>query len=143
MAFARILIEEYGADVDERYERDGLMHRRWGRESISTPLYEAVRNNFPSMVELLLEKGADGGVRGHKGMRLVECAWNNKHGGMVRLLRERGVPEGPETEGKDVAILGRRAETPVRALTGAGAGESFDEMDAGERRWLTYAALRP
>lgn len=144
VSFARILIEEYGADVNERYERDALMHRRWSREAISTPLYEAVRNNFPSMVELLLEKGADSTVKGHKGMTLVECAWNNKHGGMVQLLRARGVPEGPETKGKDVSTLNsttpRRVATPVRIVR---TDSSDDEMDPEERRMIIYQAIRP
>lgn len=141
--FARMLIEEYGADVNERYEKDALMHRRWSREAISTPLYEAVRNNFPSMVEMLLEKGADSSVKGHKGMTLVECAWNNKHSGMVQLLREKGVPEGPETKGKDVSRLNastRRTVTPVRVDRAA---SSEDEMDPDERRMLMYQAIRP
>jgi ankyrin repeat protein len=139
-----MLIEEYGADVNERYERDALMHRRWSREPISTPLYEAVRNNFPSMVELLIEKGADKTVKGHRGMTLVECAWNNKHSGMVQLLREKGVPEGPETEGKDVSRLNSstsgRTATPVRI---ARADSSDDDMDPEERRMLMYQAIRP
>jgi ankyrin repeat protein len=139
-----MLIEEYGADVNERYERDALMHRRWSREPISTPLYEAVRNNFPSMVELFLEKGADKSVKGHRGMTLVECAWNNKHGGMVQLLRDKGVPEGPETKGKDVSTLNsstpRRTATPVRISR---SDSSDDEMDPEERRMIMYQALRP
>lgn len=138
-----MLIEEYGADVNERYEKDALMHRRRSREAISTPLYEAVRNNFLSMVEMLLEKGADSSVKGHKGMTLVECAWNNKHSGMIQLLREKGVPEGPETKGKDVSRLNsstRRTVTPVRVDRAA---SSEDEMDPDERRMLMYQAIRP
>jgi ankyrin repeat protein len=100
-----MLIDEYGANVSECYEWDMPMHRRRTREAISTPLYEAVRNNFPEMVELLLDKGADATVKGHRGITLVECAWRNKHGGMVELLRERGVPEGPATKDKPLSTL--------------------------------------
>lgn len=148
MSFARLLIDEYGADVDERYERDTPIHRRWTLEAISIPLYEAVRNNFPSMVELLLEKGADATVRGHRGMPLVECAWDNKHSGMVQLLREKGVPEGPETKGKDASTLDAATPartptpTPVRAVRTA-ADSSDDEMDPDERRMVMYQAIQP
>ncbi len=139
-----MLTEEYGADVNERYESDALMHRRLIRETISTPLYEAVRNDFPSMVELLLEKGADSTVKGHRGMTLVGCAWNNKHGGMVQLLRERGVPEGPETKGKDVSTLNsstpRATASPLRFI---GRDSSDDEMDPEERQMIMYQAIRP
>lgn len=144
VAFARMLIEEYGAEVQERYERDSVMHRRWGREPISTALYEAVRNNFPSMVELLLEKGADRTVKGHRGMTLVECAWNNKHTAMVQLLRERGAPEGPKTKGKDVSML--RSSTPSRAAIpyrNVRSDSSGDEMDPEDRRMMMYRAIRP
>jgi hypothetical protein len=144
VSFARMLIEEYGADVNERYEKDKLMHRRRGREAISTALYEAVRNNFTSMVELLFEKGADGAVKGHKGMTLMECAWNNKHSGMVRLLREEGVPEGPETLAKDASMVNastpRWATTPVRTLR---SDPSDDEMDPEERQMMMYQAIQP
>ncbi len=147
VSFARMLIEEYGANVNERYEWNALMHRRSRRERISTPLYEAVRNNFLRMVELLLEKGADTTVKGHAGMTLVECAWNNKHGSMVQLLRERGVPEGPETKGKDVWSLyssstPARATTPVRR-TVVRSDSSSDELDADERRRIMYQAIQP
>ena len=144
VSFARMLIEEYGADINERYERDAPFHRRYGREPISTALYEAVRNNFPSMVELLIEKGADKAVKGHEGMTLVECAWNNKHSGMIHLLRERGVPEGPETKGKDLSTLNSttpsRTPTPARVIS---SDSSDDELDAEDRRMIMYEALRP
>jgi ankyrin repeat protein len=110
-----MLIDEYDADVNERYGWDTPMHRRRTREAISTPIYEAVRNNFPDMVELLLEKGADATVKGHRGMTLVECAWHNKHGGMVELLRDKGVPEGPATKGKHLSML--HWLTPARTPT--------------------------
>lgn len=147
VSFARMLIEEYDADVNERYDWNALMHRRSRRERISTPLYEAVRNNFLRMVELLLEKGADATVKGHAGMTLVECAWNNKHGGMVQLLREKGVPEGPETKGKDVSALyssstPARATTPVRR-TIARSDSSSDELSLDERRRIMYEAIQP
>lgn len=93
------------------------IHRRRTREAISTPIYEAVRNNFPEMVELLLDKGADATVKGHRGMTLVECAWRNKHGGMVELLREKGVPEGPATKDKDLSMLHSSSPSGVPTLT--------------------------
>jgi ankyrin repeat protein len=141
-----MLNEEYGANVNEWYERDSPMHKRWSREKISTALYEAVRNNFPSMVELLLEKGADPTVKGHSGMTLMECAWNNKHSGMVRLLRERRVPEGPATKGKDLSTMNsetprRRTPTPARIVRSS--DSSDDDSDSEEREMLMYAAIQP
>lgn len=148
--FARMLIEEYHADVNEKYEKDTLMHRRWSREAISTPLYEAVRNNFPNMVLLLLEKGADPTAKGHRDMTLVECAWNNKHSGMVELLREKGVPEGPETKGKASATINslarstrrtRRTATPARAIRSDSSDD--DDMYPEDRRMIMYQAIQP
>ena len=144
VSFARMLIDEYGADVNERFEVAGVMHRRWSRESISTPLYEAVRNNFPSMVELFLDKGADRTALGHSNMTLIDCAWRNKHGAMVQLLRDRGVPEGPATKGKHVSMInlpsGARTETTRRTMR----SDSTDEdSDPDERSMVFYRAVLP
>ncbi len=150
VSLARMLIDEYGADVNERYGRDDpVMHRRRSREPISTALYEAVRNNFPSMVELLLEKGADPSVTGHRGLALLECAWHNKHGGMVQLLRRYGVPEGPATQGRDVAAMhgpvpGRAARPlRVRHVRAESSEDDDEDSDLEEGREAMYAALWP
>ena len=146
-SFARMLIDEYGADVNERYERDKVMHRRRSREAISTALYEAVRNNFPSMVELLLERGADRTVKGHRGMTLVECAWYNKHSGMVQLLRQNGAAEGPATEGRDISTMNRpppsRTAMPLRVRHVRADSSDEEDSDLEETGTSMYAALLP
>jgi ankyrin repeat protein len=147
-----LLIEEYDADVSERYGWDMPIHRRRTREAISTPIYEAVRNNFPEMVTLLLDKGADATVSGHRGMTLMECAWRNKHGGMVELLREKGVPEGPTTKDKHLSMLHDSSPARAPALTPRRTrAERHDRLDPdssddeypGEWHSRMYQAILP
>jgi len=75
-----ILLEEYRASVNSRDE--------YG----STPLLNAVRRGYESMVKLLLEKGAEANINDSNGLSAIHYAIRLENGiSLCELLRQEGV----------------------------------------------------
>lgn len=92
---ARLLIQK-GANVDEIPPPDQL-YCNWNAEYrlvLETALREAVQNDFASMVEMLLEQGADPALKSPiVGTTVLQWAKSRHRLVMVGLLEERGIRE--------------------------------------------------
>jgi len=88
------LLEEKYVDVDELLPRDATIpHTVICRERgpIETPLIEAVKTDWPAMVELLLEYGADPKATGHSGLTAFgHAVYHHRDLLMVLLAQQTG-----------------------------------------------------
>lgn len=100
-----------------------------------TLLAEAVRGGHPSVVELLVRKGADVNKRGAHGrtpLHLALTVRNNRVKTVEALLNAKADPDSADDDGNTplMAAILRRATVPVvKLLVGAGASTTKQNRD--------------
>jgi hypothetical protein len=81
----------YGADINELVPAKALPYNGERRPPMDIPLVEAVIADFPEMVGLLLDNGADSSVIGHSGSAAMRLAVRTGKEEMIQSLKARGV----------------------------------------------------
>lgn len=102
LKLARAAIQ-HGADVNELAQTEDNCFQLTDRGPLKTALIEAGLSDFPEMVTLLLNHGADPGLVSHCGISPMRAAkfWKGEY--IAVTLRARGVSGFPDADGDEDA----------------------------------------
>ncbi|KAL9050592.1 MAG: hypothetical protein Q9162_006550 [Coniocarpon cinnabarinum] len=92
MPALRLLVERYGADLEERVFW-GLASEDHGYGTEGTALYRACRFGKAEVVSYLLDWGADGCAKDREGTSCLSAAIDYGHEDVVRILEDHGIHE--------------------------------------------------
>jgi ankyrin repeat protein len=121
------------------------MHRRINgkHEESATPLHIAVRQSDLALLRLLLQKGANSGIRDDEGQTPLESACHRGDEAVVRLLLDKGAKPAPRSHDFDlllhIAVKGRN-QALVQLLLDMGARPTAQDSDNFSA--LHYAVIK-